>query len=173
MQTQTINTFLFSELNEKAKEFALNKYRELGTSDYWYENTFYDAKENGIRITGFDLDRGQKIEGEFIWSEIEVAEKLEDEFPEGSNINNLASKFLKDRLRICDSYEFIDGAPINEGELEAELNDLEYQFQKDVLHQYWIFLRDEYEYLFSDEYLSDYFEDNEYQFTEDGKLFNF
>ena len=45
MQTQTINTFLFSELNEKAKEFALNKYRELGTSDYWYENTFYDAKE--------------------------------------------------------------------------------------------------------------------------------
>lgn len=30
MNTQTITTFLFSELNEKANEFALNKYREFG-----------------------------------------------------------------------------------------------------------------------------------------------
>jgi hypothetical protein len=173
MKTQTINTFLFSELNEKAKEFALNKYRELGISDYWYEDTYYDAKQNGIRLTGFDLDRGQKIEGEFIWSEIEVAEKLEDEFAEGTNMNNLASIFLKDRLRICDSFEFVDGAPIKEDELEAELNDLEYQFQKDVLQEYWKLLQLEYEYLFSDEFLADHFDNNECQFTENGKLFIF
>jgi hypothetical protein len=131
------------------------------------------AKENGIRLTGFDLDRGQRIDGEFIWSEIEVAEKIEENYPSDSQIYILASNFLKERLRICDSYEFIDGAPIKEDELEAELNDLEYQFQKDILHQCWIFLRDEYEYLFSDEYLAEFFENNEYQFTENGVLFNF
>jgi len=50
---------------------------------------------------------------------------------------------------------------------------LEYQFQKDVLHEYWKLLQLEYEYLFSDEFLADYFDDNEYQFTENGVLFNF
>jgi len=42
-----------------------------------------------------------------------------------------------------------------------------------VNNLYWVLLRDEYEYLFSDEFLADYFEDNEYQFTENGKLYNF
>jgi hypothetical protein len=116
---------------------------------------------------------GQKIDGEFIWSEIEVAEKLEDEFSEGTNMNNLASIFLKDRLRICDSYEFVDGAPIREDELEAELNELEYQFQKDVLQEYWKLLQLEYEYLFSDEFLADHFDNMEYQFTENGVFYNF
>lgn len=173
MKTQTINTYSFNELSEDAKNIVLRKYAELGTSDNWYEDSYYMAEQLGVRITGFDLDRGQKINGEFIWSEIEVAEKIESEYPSDSRINILASNFLKERLNICDSHKFIDGAPINEDELESELNELEFQFQKDILHQFWIFLRDEYEYLFSDEYLAEYFENNEYQFTENGVLYNF
>lgn len=173
MKTQTINTFLFSELSEQVQKKVLVKYAEKGTLDNWYEDSYYMAKECGVRITSFDLDRGQKIEGEFIWSEIEVAEKIEQDYSSDSQIHILSSNFLKERLRICDSYEFIDGAPIKEDELEAELNDLEYQFQKDILQQYWIFLRDEYEYFYSDEYLAEFFESNEYQFTENGILYNF
>jgi hypothetical protein len=173
MQTQKINTFLFSELTDKIKSKVLIQYADKGTFDWWYESTFENAKENGIKLTGFNIDRGQTIEGEFIWSEIEVAEKIEEEFDSESKIHILASNFLKERLRICDSYEFVDGAPIKEDELEDELVTLENEFVKDVLQQYWIFLRDEYEYLYSDEYLAEFFESNEYQFTENGTLYNF
>lgn len=173
MNTQTITTFLFSELNEKAKEFALNKYRELGISDYWYEDTYEYAKEHGLRITGFDLDRRQSINGEFIWSEIEVADKIMDVYGIDAEIYKTAQQFRKERDELCDHWQFIDGAPINEDELEDKLNELEHKFEKDVLWHYWLFLRNEYEYLFSDEFLADHFDNNEYQFIENGKLFNF
>lgn len=173
MKTQTINTYSFSELNEKAKEFALNKYRDFGTSDYWYQDTYEYAKEHGLRITGFDLDRGKKIEGEFIWSEIEVADKIMDVYGSDADIYKTAFQFRKERDGLCDNWEYIDGAPINEDELEDKLNELEHQFEKDILNFYWKILNSEYEYLFSDEFLADHFDNMEYQFTENGIFYNF
>lgn len=173
MKTQTINTFLFSELNEEAKKYALEKYYEMAISDYWYEDSFYQAKELGISIKGFDLDRGQSIDAEFIHSEIEIADKIMDFYGYDSNIYKIAEQFRRERDELCDTWEFKDGEPINEEGLEYALNDIEDQFQKDIFNELWKFLRDEYEYLFSDMYLAENFDDNEYQFTEDGKLFNF
>lgn len=173
MKTQTINTYLFSELSEDAKKYALKNYSDMAIAYSWYEDSYYTAKECGVRITGFDLDRRQKIDGEFEWSEIEVAEKIEQDYPSDSEISILSSNFLKERLKICDSYEFVDGAPIKEEELDAELDELEYKFQKDILQEYWKFLKDEYEYFYSDEYIGEFFDNNEYQFTENGVLFNF
>jgi hypothetical protein len=66
-----------------------------------------------------------------------------------------------------------NGEPVNVEELDEKLDELEYQYEKDILWEYWKILRDEYEYLYSDEFLSEQFEDNEYQFTEDGILYNF
>ena len=55
MKTQTINTFLFSELSEQMKKKVLLEYADKGTYDWWHESTFENAKENGIRLKGFDL----------------------------------------------------------------------------------------------------------------------
>jgi hypothetical protein len=174
MKTQTINTYSFSELNEKAKEFALNKYRELGISDYWYEDSFYQAKELGIRITGFDLDRGQSIEAEFIYEEIEVADKILDFYSSDSHIFKISENFRKERDEICDTWQKDENGEIeNVNELDEKLDELEYQYKKDIYWELWKFLRDEYEYLFKDEFLEEFFEGNDYQFTEDGIKFNF
>lgn len=173
MQTQTITTYNFNELNEKAKEYALNKNRELCVSDNWYADTFADAEEFGVRISTFDLDRAQKIGGEFVWSEIEVADLILDNCGETTEMYKVATNFKKERDELCNSWEYIDGAPVNEEKLEDELNVIENKFEKDILWQYWKILRNEYEYLFSDEFLADHFENNEYQFTENGKIYNF
>lgn len=172
-QTITITTYNFSELNEDAKEYALNKNRELGISNDWYADTFLGAEEMGVRISTFDLDRRQKIGGEFVWSEIEVADLILDNWGETTEMHKVATNFKKERDELCNNWEYIDGAPVNEEKLEDELNVIENKFEKDILWQYWILLRNEYKYLFSDEFLIGYFEDCEYQFTESGKVYNF
>lgn len=172
MEARIIHIFRYNELSQEAKKVALEKHRYDQVEYNWWEDDYYNAKQCGVRITGFDLDRRKSIDGEFIWSEIEVAEKIEDEYSDCTDIHKIASNFLKERLRICDSYEFIDGAPIKEDELEAELNELEYQFQKDILGEFWKYLQDQYEYLLSDECVTDYLENNWHYFTENGKDFN-
>ena len=174
MKTQTVNTYSFNELSETAKEKVLRKYADMGTSDYWYEDSFYQAKELGIRITGFDLDRGQSIEAEFLWDEIEVADRILDFYPSDSDIYKISENFRKERDELCDTWQNDEnGEPVNVHELDEKLDELEYQYKKDIFWELWKFLRDEYDYLFKDEYLAEFFECNDYQFTEDGTLYNF
>ena len=59
MKTVTINLFNFNELNEKAKEKALNKLRDINLEDNWWQFTYEDAKN-----IGFD--------DSFIYDEIEL-----------------------------------------------------------------------------------------------------
>ena len=169
MQTVQIEIYNFDELDNKAQELAIEKNRDILTDFNWWEDTYYDAKQNGVRITGFDLDRGQSINGEFIWSEIEVADKMIMDFGECTEMYDIAKRFLRYREELCDNWEYIDGAPTNEDELEEKLNEIEYQFQQNVLNEYWKYLRDEYEYLNSDECIAEHLQANQYKFTKDGK----
>lgn len=174
MKTQTIKTYSFNELSEEVKRKVLVKYSHLGTSDWWYEDTFFSAKEQGVRITGFDLDRGQSIDGEFIWDHIEVADNMLMDITESHPLHTISEQFRKERDQLCDSWEMDEnGEPVNVEELDEQLDEMESQYEKDILWEYWKILRDEYEYLFSDEFLTEHFESNEFEFTEDGKLYNF
>jgi hypothetical protein len=56
MQTNTIETFIFSELDDEAKETAINNYREGNLEYDWWDNVYYDATEIG-KIIGIDIDR--------------------------------------------------------------------------------------------------------------------
>ena len=174
MQTQTITTYNFSELNEEAKKFALSKYIEIAISDNWYADAFHDAEELGIRISTFDLDRGQKIGGEFVWEHIQVADLIMDNCGETTKLYQLAEVFRKERDTLCDEWQKDEfGSLDNVEELDEKLDELESQFEKSILWQYWVLLRNEYEYLYSDEFLTDHFGNEEYQFTEKGILYNF
>lgn len=174
MKTQTIKTYSFNELSEEVKNKVLVNYAHLGIGEWWYEDTFFSAKEQGVRITGFDLDRGQSIDGEFIWDHIEVADNMLMDITEGHPLYTISEQFRKERDQLCNSWEMDEnGEPVNVEELDEQLDEMESQYEKDILWQYWKILRDEYEYLFSDEFLTEHFESNEFEFTEDGKLYNF
>ena len=55
--------FKFEELTEEQKENALSKLREINVDHDWWDFTFQDAEEIGLKITSFGLDRNRHAEG--------------------------------------------------------------------------------------------------------------
>ena len=79
MKTKQIKTFTFDELTDLAKDRALSKFRYVHVKYFdWYHSVCHDAERIGIKITGFDLDRGSYCTGKFLNSHwpIDVAEKI-------------------------------------------------------------------------------------------------
>jgi hypothetical protein len=69
-----IEVYLFDELDDDAKEVARDWWR-AGAFDYeWYDATYDDAKDIGLKITSFDIDR--HIEGELLASVESIARKI-------------------------------------------------------------------------------------------------
>src|SRR5688500_3740966 len=57
--------YTFAELSDSAKQQALSDNYDLNVDHDWWQWTYEDAAEIGLRITGFDVGRGRDIEGEF------------------------------------------------------------------------------------------------------------
>ena len=56
MKTNTIQTFTFNELDESAKETAIQNYREGNLEYNWWEWVYEDAKAIGA-LMGIDIDK--------------------------------------------------------------------------------------------------------------------
>ena len=76
MRTETINIYTFDELSDKAKDRARDWWRQ-GALDYgWWECIYEDAERIGLKITGFDTGRSCEIDGDFIGTPEETADKI-------------------------------------------------------------------------------------------------
>lgn len=156
---KTIETIVYEydELSEEAKEKA-REWCAKGIADYdWWDCVYYDAKEVGIEITGFDLYR-YEITGKLLDDAVTVAEKIIKEHGPETETAITARAFLKD-------YALIPNA--NEDAKEEAVED----FTHDILEDYRIILQREYDGMFDREYLEDAIRANEYTFKEDGKRF--
>lgn len=155
MREHKIKVYKFDELSAEAQEKALQGMRFWDVEDFeWWEFTYEDAKNVGIKITSFDLDRGN-ITGEFI----ESAEYTID-------------KILMDHGPTCDTYITAHNyKKALEDQKEDDADDFKHEFLNAILEDYRIILQKEFEYLTSDTHLKETIEANEYEFTEDGKLF--
>jgi hypothetical protein len=188
MQIQTVQytTYKYNELPEEAKQKALEKHRDINVDhDWWlFDDAYYYAgrEDYGIEINMreicFDLDRGSYLY---------------------FNTNASGSKYDKPAIRIVDGKKFLKKAGFNlrkvkhlidnisittffygggSGRNIIECDDCTQQedkkmqscldkFTKTLLTA----LRNDYEYLTSDESIIDTFEANEYDFMEDGSIF--
>lgn len=63
MKTIEVNIYKFSELSERAKQTAINNLSNINTDLEWWECIYEDANEIGLKINGFDLDRGNGCSG--------------------------------------------------------------------------------------------------------------
>lgn len=145
--------FNFDDLDEEAKENARNWYRE-GALDYdWWDSIFADAETIGLKITGFELDRGRYATGEFTQDALSVCEAI-----------------IANHGKDCETYKT---AMQYKGEFRnedyGEYEDARDEFLKSLLEDYSIMLQHEYEYLLSDESVDEAIRANEYTFTETGK----
>jgi hypothetical protein len=165
--------YKFEELSEKAQGKALERLYDINVDYGWWECIYEDAKTIGVEIEGFDLDRSQICEGEFLQDEWDVAA-------------NILKEHGKDCETYQDAHEFVWAMAIEENvariglpdddledfDLDPDFcSDLLDEFRKTIFEDYRIMLETEYEYLTSEEAIRDKIDGNEYEFTEDGKIY--
>lgn len=153
-RTET-KVYPFDELSDGSKEKAVAELQEINFSYDWWENVFEDAKNVGIMIGEFDIERGNYCRG-----------TIDDAI-------DTARAILKEHGDSCETWQtakdFHDTVA-KDGEETADFKDLCEEFTYSILEDYRILLQKEYEYLVSEETIIETIKANEYEFTEDGKL---
>jgi len=174
MKTHTVNTYSFNELSAEAQENAINNLSDINVNFDWWEWTYNDAKEIGIKIEGFDIDRPNYCNIKFIDSAPEIANKIMKEHGEECKTYKAAAEFLDNYDKLVAKYSDGDGEKVAEGneeDFDNEADELEESFKQNLAGDYLKMLKDEYEYQSSREAIIETIEANDYQFLETGKRF--
>jgi hypothetical protein len=163
MRTIKKTIYEFSELSEKSKYNALNLLSDINTDNQWYDFYYDDINAIGMKCNGFDIYNNY-CTLEFIDDSQITAEKIILNHGQKCQTYLIAIEHIKnvkkDKDLLEDEYEYSD---------EEEFNDM--KFLEDLGKEYLSLLRLEYEYQTSDEAIISTIELNEYEFTEDGKLY--
>jgi hypothetical protein len=154
MRQVVIALFKFSELSEESKQVAIEKFSDINVDYDWWQWTYGDAENIGLKITSFDLDR-KSITGELTGAGIDTANKIMSEHGKETETFKTAERYYKQ---------------LHEG-IDDEISESEEEFLRDLLEDYRIILQKEYDYNTSKEAIIETIEANEYEFTEDGKIF--
>lgn len=164
MRTVTIQKtyYKFEELSEEAQEKAIEKLWDLNVNCEWWDCIYDDAARIGLKITGFDLDRGGYCYGKLTTSAKDCTEKIIKDHGETCDTYILAQQFLADLAALGDEEN-------DDFDLAAK-EDLEIEFERALKEEYLSILRKEYEYLTSEEAIKETIAANEYEFDEEGNL---
>ncbi len=173
MQTKTYKVYKFDELTDDQKEKALNNLRDINVDHDWWEFTYEDAATIGLRITSFDLDRNRHAKGEFMvfGGGEQCAGLIMAEHGQSTDTYALAKTYLADLAAL--HVKFPNHEDSDHDDYDTYVDEsglLEEQFLTDLLEEYSIMLQKEYEYLCSDQAVTEAIRINDYDFTEDGKI---
>jgi len=173
MRTIRTKVYKFNELASGAKEKAIRDNWDINVLDNWWENTYYaDALNVGIKISSFDIDRGNYCQGNLTGTAEETAKLIIKDHGEICETYKTAQNYLNNRQELINSAptdkkgEFTD-----ENELDNNLADLDQEFKDSIFEDYLIILRNEFDYLTGKEAIKETLITNEYEFTIDGNLF--
>jgi hypothetical protein len=148
-ETTTRTLYQFDELpTEKAKDKARDWFRE-GMFNYgWWDHIYEDAKNIGLEITSFD---DYNISGELKVS-----------------VTECCSRIIANHGKLCTTYRLAEWFFKNKADNKGKPYFLE-DFKREILGLYKIMLKEEIEYMESNESVDENIRANEYEFTEDGK----
>lgn len=157
--------YKFDELSDRAKQHAFEKLWDINVEFNWWDWTYSDAEEIGLKITSFDLGRRRDIKGEITWyGDEDVSKKILKNHGADCETSKIAKQYLGELLRIKMQWDE------ESVEYEEELETLHDWFKKELLNAYWNILNEEYFYLTGEEAIRETIEANEYDFDEDGNL---
>ena len=155
MRIMKTKVYPFDELSEDAKDKVIENLWDINIFHEWWEVTYEDAENVGIKITSFDIDRGSYCKGD-----------IDDAI-------DTARAILKEHGDKCETWQtakdFHD-AVAKDGEDTDDFEILCSEFKYSILEDYRIILQKEYEHLTSRETIIESIKINEYEFTEDGKI---
>lgn len=169
--TKITTVYKFKELSERAQEQAIQKLYDINVDHDWSESVLEEAKDMGLKIESFDLDRNRNAKGKVLTSEREIADEILKNFGKDCDIYKCADAFLTRRDKIInDAPKDASGEVLDVEKLDAELDECEEEFRANLLEEYALLLQKEYEYQTSREAIIETIEANDYEFTEEGKL---
>jgi len=172
MRTVRTKVYKFNELSEKAQQVAIEKNCDINVDYQWWEFIQEDAKRAGIIISSFDIDRGNYCEIGFSESAEAAAHLIIDSHGETCETYKTAENYLKQRDELIDTAPRDENGDFeDENDLDCNLADLDNEFKESISGDYLKILRDEYEYLTSEEGIKETIIANEYEFTAEGKQF--
>jgi hypothetical protein len=175
MKTVTINLFKFNELGEEAKKKALMHMYDINIQHEWWEYTYQDAMNIGLKINGFSLDRDYHIEAEFIYDATEVCANIFKYHGTKCETYKISDIFYDSHLELFSKYIQIETDENSSEEdiqnIESELIELENEYENDIKYEYLKMIEREYEYLISEKAIIETIECNEYDFNEEGILY--
>ena len=171
MKKVSINIYNFSELSEQAKKVALSEFQDINTDYDWWNFTYEDAAQIGLKITSFDIMYHPTCSGELTLSANEVAQNIINNHGESCDTYKCAQSFMSEWQPVF--IDYMDESSPNYESLETsdKLQDIEDSFLKELLKCYAVMLENEFEYLTSEEAIIETIEANDYKFTEDGKFY--
>jgi len=157
MENREYTVYNFDELPDESKEMAIQRYADINVDYSWWDYTYDDAQNIGLEVLDFD-DKfcDMKYIEEPMW---------------------VIYKVLRDHGENCETYKTVCRALFNRHQMKkARLwNSDEYDtWANELLHSlsedYRIMLRNEYEYLTSEDCISEILRCNEYDFTLSGEI---
>lgn len=175
MRTIEVNLYQFEELSTESKEKAIEKNRIMNVEYDWWYFTCESMKEVGVKIYSFDIYyRNINIT---IEDSEHTASKTIENFGEGMEIVKISKQFIKDRdalIKRLGEGNDIAGYSVKEefiDEYDEEIEYLEEEYRKEMAEEILTWLRDEYEFLQTDESVAETLICNDYEFTEDGTIY--
>lgn len=147
MREKITKVYPLNELTEDARQKAIDGLADINVSYEWWDCTYEDAANVGIKLTEFDIGRGNYCHGA-IDDTVRTAEKI-----------------LQEHGVSCESYKTAKAYLAS-----SENGDIDNEFRLSILEDYRIMLQKEYEYQTSEEAIVETIEANEYEFTEDGRI---
>uniref|UniRef100_A0A6M3KD77 Uncharacterized protein n=1 Tax=viral metagenome TaxID=1070528 RepID=A0A6M3KD77_9ZZZZ len=173
MRIKQIKVYPFDELSDEGKEQAVNKLQDINVFDEWCGCVYDDAERVGLKLTEFDIDRGNYCRGDFIETATDTARKIIEDHGPDCETYKTAMEFNKESAELYMKYPVVlddNGDDDNEIDRDREQDELDYEFLLSILEDYRIMLQNEYEYLTSEEMIIETIRANEYEFTADGNL---
>ena len=164
MKTIEIKLYKYEELDKQTREKVIENYRYINVENtFWYDWIKDDFNRLGLEIQAFDLGRRNyaKI---YIDNFEDTSKNIIEEFGDSVLIKQTAKNYIDEFNKIQATFktnEYI--------EKEVEILDEEYEkeYSEDILS----YLRAEYEYQISDEALDEFFINNDFDFTIEGKIY--
>ena len=121
MRIVETKVYKFEELSDEAKEKAIQEFWDINVDFPWWESVYDDAKNIGLVIEEFDLDRGSYVKGKFIEDADCVAKNIIKEHGKSCDTVQTAKDYLiehpeistkDDMLRQLGKTKFLKGEKI-------------------------------------------------------------
>jgi hypothetical protein len=165
-QIEEKTEFKFGELGESAKQHAIEKWQEGGIDYDWWDSTYEDAAQVGLTINEFDTQYRPWAKGEISNMTYEQSARLVMEtHGKDCDTHKAALAFM------CHVALMDEGAKHDEdGEQTEAFAELCETYLKSILDAYARMLKDDLEYLESEQAAVMSIKANDYDFDEDGNM---